>query len=173
MASNTAYTVRVALIVALGGFLMGFDASVISGVVGFIGPEFDLTNIQVGWAVASLTLTATIAMMLAGPISDRFGRRPVLFVAALLFTLSAVASALAPDYLTLVIARMVGGFGVGAALIIAPMYIDIVPNRSSPPAVLLREAWREGKLAESLDILEELATQQGGGLAGSKLKALA
>jgi SP family arabinose:H+ symporter-like MFS transporter len=82
MTSNTLFTVRVALIVALGGFLMGFDASVISGVVGFIGPEFDLSNIQVGWAVASLTLTATLAMMIAGPISDRFGRRPVLKVAA-------------------------------------------------------------------------------------------
>ena len=128
MTSNTRYTIRVALIVALGGFLMGFDASVISGVVGFIGPEFDLSNIQVGWAVASLTLTSTLAMMMAGPISDRFGRRPVLKVAAVLFTLSAVASAIAPDYLTLVIARMLGGFGVGAALIIAPMYIaEIAP----------------------------------------------
>ncbi len=107
---------------------MGFDASVISGVVGFIGPEFDLTKIQVGWAVASLTLTSTLAMMVSGPVSDRFGRRPVLKVAALLFTISAVASAMAPDYLTLVIARMLGGFGVGAALIIAPMYIaEIAP----------------------------------------------
>jgi len=123
MTKNTRYTIRVALIVALGGFLMGFDASVISGVVGFIGPEFELTKIQVGWAVASLTLTATLAMMIAGPISDRFGRRPVLRVAAFLFFVSALASAIAPDYLTLVIARMVGGFGVGAALIIAPMYI--------------------------------------------------
>ena len=123
MTPNTRYTIRVALIVALGGFLMGFDASVISGVVGFIGPEFELTNIQVGWAVASLTLTATLAMMTAGPISDRFGRKPVLRVAAFLFFVSAIASAIAPDYLTLVIARMVGGFGVGAALIIAPMYI--------------------------------------------------
>jgi SP family arabinose:H+ symporter-like MFS transporter len=128
MNANTRYTMRVALIVALGGFLMGFDASVISGVVGFIGPEFDLTNIQVGWAVASLTLTATLAMMVAGPVSDRFGRKPVLKAAAFLFTLSAVASAIAPDYLTLVAARMLGGFGVGAALIIAPMYIaEIAP----------------------------------------------
>jgi SP family arabinose:H+ symporter-like MFS transporter len=123
MNENTRYTIRVALIVALGGFLMGFDASVISGVVGFIGPEFELTKIQIGWAVASLTLTSTLAMMTAGPISDRFGRRPVLRVAAILFTISAIASAIAPDYLTLVIARMVGGLGVGAALIIAPMYI--------------------------------------------------
>jgi len=128
MTPNTRYIIRVALIVALGGFLMGFDASVISGVVGFIGPEFELTKIQVGWAVASLTLTSTLAMMTAGPISDRFGRRPVLKVAAVLFTLSAIASAIAPDYLTLVIARMLGGFGVGAALIIAPMYIaEIAP----------------------------------------------
>ena len=71
MAPGTRYTARVALIVALGGFLMGFDASVISGVVGFIEPEFELTKIQLGWSVASLTLTSTIAMMLAGPISDR------------------------------------------------------------------------------------------------------
>ncbi len=128
MTPGTRYTIRVALTVALGGFLMGFDASVISGVVGFIGPEFDLSNIEVGWAVASLTLTSTIAMMLAGPISDRFGRRPVLRVAAVLFTASAIASAIAPDYITLVAARMLGGFGVGAALIIAPMYIaEIAP----------------------------------------------
>ncbi|MDH3903612.1 MAG: MFS transporter, partial [Xanthomonadales bacterium] len=128
MTSNTRYTIRVALIVALGGFLMGFDASVISGVVGFIGPEFELTNIQLGWAVASLTLTSTLAMMMAGPISDRYGRRPVLKVAALLFAISAIASAIAPDYITLVAARMLGGFGVGAALIIAPMYIaEIAP----------------------------------------------
>jgi sugar porter (SP) family MFS transporter len=131
MKQSNAYTVRVALIVALGGFLMGFDASVISGVVTFIEPEFSLTNIELGWAVASLTLTATLAMMLAGPISDRFGRRPVLKAAAVLFAVSAVASAVAPDYLTLVAARMLGGFGVGAALIIAPMYIAEI----APPAV--------------------------------------
>jgi sugar porter (SP) family MFS transporter len=123
MTPSTRYTIRVALTVALGGFLMGFDASVISGVVGFIGPEFELSNIELGWAVASLTLTSTLAMMVAGPLSDRFGRRLVLKVAAVLFSISAVASALAPDYISLVAARMLGGLGVGAALIIAPMYI--------------------------------------------------
>ncbi|MGB5512095.1 MAG: sugar porter family MFS transporter [Woeseiaceae bacterium] len=128
MNQNTRFTTTVALIVALGGFLMGFDASVISGVVGFIEPEFGLTKIQLGWSVASLTLTATLAMMVAGPLSDRLGRRPVLKIAAALFALSAIASAVAPNFLTLVIARMLGGFGVGAALIIAPMYIaEIAP----------------------------------------------
>jgi len=115
MSPNTRYTFRVALIVALGGFLMGFDASVISGVVTFIEPEFNLSKVELGWAVASLTLTATFAMMMAGPLSDRFGRRPILKLAAVLFAISAVASAVAPDFATLVAARMLGGFGVGAA----------------------------------------------------------
>ena len=128
MSPSTRYTVRVALIVALGGFLMGFDASVISGVVSFIEPEFGLSKIELGWAVASLTLTATLSMMVAGPLSDRYGRRAVLKGAALLFMASAVASALAPDFTTLVAARMLGGLGVGAALIVAPMYIgEIAP----------------------------------------------
>lgn len=117
------YVFYVSIIVSLGGFLMGFDASVISGVVKFIEPEFGLSKIQLGWAVASLSLTATLAMLAAGPLSDRYGRKLILKYAAALFFISAAVSALAPNFLTLVIARMVGGFGVGAALIIAPMYI--------------------------------------------------
>ncbi len=123
MQRGTRHTTTVALLVALGGFLMGFDASVISGVVGFIELEFSLTKIQLGWSVASLTLTATLAMLVAGPLSDRIGRRPVLKLAAALFALSAVASAVAPNFPLLVAARMLGGLGVGAALIVAPMYI--------------------------------------------------
>jgi len=117
------FTIKVSLIVALGGFLMGFDASVISGVVKFIEPEFQLTKLQLGWAVSSLTLTATLAMMLAGPLSTAFGRRLILKYAAVLYAVSALASALAPSFTLLVIARMIGGLGVGASLIIAPMYI--------------------------------------------------
>jgi sugar porter (SP) family MFS transporter len=118
-----------ALIVALGGLLMGFDASVISGVVKFIEPEFGLTKLELGWSVASLTLTATLAMMVAGPLSDKIGRRTVLRYAAILYAISALASAFAPSFLVLVIARMIGGFGVGASLILAPVYIAEI----SPP----------------------------------------
>jgi SP family arabinose:H+ symporter-like MFS transporter len=130
MERSTGFMTTTALIVALGGFLMGFDASVISGVVGFIEVEFALTPIQVGWSVSSLALTATLGMMLSGPLSDRIGRRPVLKIAALLFAVSAIASALAPGFVSLVIARMIGGLGVGAALIVAPMYIA----EMAPPA---------------------------------------
>lgn len=127
----TVYVTKVSLIVALGGFLMGFDASVVSGVITFIQPEFQLTNLQVGWVVACLTLTATIGMLIAGPLSDRFGRRTMLTAAAFVFLISAVGSALADGYYQLVIARMIGGFGVGIALLIAPMYIGEI----SPPAL--------------------------------------
>ena len=123
------YIVMIALIVALGGFLMGFDASVISGVNKFIEIEFDLTKLQLGWAVSSLTLVAALAMMIAGPLSDRIGRKRVLTFAALLYFISAIGSAMAPSFTFLVIARMIGGIGVGASLIIAPMYIAEI----SPP----------------------------------------
>lgn len=130
MKSNSrAMIAMIALIVALGGLLMGFDASVISGVNKFIEAEFDLTKIELGWAVASLTLVAALAMLAAGPLSDRYGRRAILRIAAVLYAISAIGSALAPDFLTLVIARMIGGLGVGASLILAPMYIaEIAPS---------------------------------------------
>jgi len=131
MNNTTRHTTAIAFIVALGGFLMGFDASVISGVVKFIEIEFDLNKIQLGWSVASLAFSATFAMMVAGPLSDRLGRKPVLRYAAILFFVSALLSALAPSFLALVIARMIGGLGVGAALIIAPMYIAEI----SPPGL--------------------------------------
>lgn len=128
MPNKKNYIIRIAAIVALGGFLLGFDASVISGVVKFIEPEFNLSKIQLGWAVSSITLTAAIGMMIAGPMSDKYGRRKLLKYAAILFTISAVGSALAGTFFWLIIFRMIGGIGVGAALIIAPMYIaEVAP----------------------------------------------
>ena len=120
---NKSQIVSISLIVALGGFLMGFDASVISGVVKFLEPEFGLSKIELGWAVSSLTLTATLAMLVAGPLSNLYGRKRILSISALLYAISAIFSAFAPDFISLVIARMIGGFGVGASLILAPMYI--------------------------------------------------
>jgi MFS transporter, SP family, arabinose:H+ symporter len=130
MEAKKGFVVKVSLIVALGGFLMGFDASVISGVIKFIEPEFNLTKIQLGWAVSCLTLTSTLAMMVAGPLSDKYGRRLILKYAAILYAVSAILSAIAPTFALLVVARMIGGLGVGASLIIAPMYIaEISPAK--------------------------------------------
>ena len=73
--------------------------------------------------MASLSLTATFSMMIVTPLSDKYGRRITLKVAATPFSISAIVSAFAPSFLILVIAKMIGGLGVSAALIIAPMYI--------------------------------------------------
>ena len=128
--SKTSFTTRVALIVALGGFLMGFDASVISGVNKFVQAEFDLSDLQLGFSVSSLTIIAALAMMITGPLSDRFGRRLLLKYCALVFAISAFGSAFASSYYSFLFFRMLGGIGVGASLILAPMYIaEIAPAK--------------------------------------------
>lgn len=115
--------ILIAAAVSLGGFLFGFDAAVISGVITFIVPEFDLSELQLGWVVSSLTFASTAAMLVAGPLSDRYGRKGLLVFVGLFYAASALFSALATSYEVLVIARMVGGFAVGAALVLAPLYI--------------------------------------------------
>ena len=120
--------VLIALVVSLGGFLFGFDAAVISGVNGFITAEFDLTSLQLGWVVASVTISSAVAMLFAGAISDAIGRKRLLIIVALLYSISAIFSALAPSYGTLVIARLLGGLAFGTALVIVPVYIaEIAP----------------------------------------------
>ncbi len=122
-------TALIAAVVALGGFLMGFDSAVISGVTSPIKEVFSLTPGELGTVVACLTLSATLAMAIAGPLADRFGRKRVLAVTAILFSASAIWSALATSFASLVAARLIGGFGVGGALIIAPMYIaEVAPS---------------------------------------------
>ena len=120
---NKSQIISISLIVALGGFLFGFDAGIISGVMTFAGPEFDLSEIQSGWVVSSPSFAAMIAMLFSGRLSDKIGRKKLLIIVALLYAVSAVLSALAVSYEMLYIARMIGGLAFGAALVLAPMYI--------------------------------------------------
>ena len=130
MNSKRLYIVFIAAVVSLGGFLFGFDAAVISGVNSYISAEFDLTSLQLGWVVASVTVSSALAMLSAGPISDRLGRKKVLIFVALLYSISAIGSALAPSYTLLVVARLIGGIAFGAALVLVPVYIaETVPAK--------------------------------------------
>src|SRR5688572_7438398 len=122
----------VAMTVALGGFLLGFDATVISGVVPFIREYFSLDGVsgdlKLGFAVSSLGWGAMAGNAIAGALSDRFGRRRVLLGTALLFVLSSLLAASATTFPSFVAARIVGGLAVGGAILIAPMYIaEIAP----------------------------------------------
>jgi SP family arabinose:H+ symporter-like MFS transporter len=118
------------LIVALSGFLMGFDGSLFTGAVGSIEIEFALNNFELGWAVTSMAVAATVSIFVSGPLADRFGRRTVLRLATCMFAMSALLAALSENFATLIVARLLSGFGVGAVLITAPMYIAEI----SPPA---------------------------------------
>jgi SP family arabinose:H+ symporter-like MFS transporter len=121
--NNKAYTVFISFIVALGGFLFGFDAGIISGVMSFAGPEFDLSEIQAGWVVSAPSFAAMFAMLFSGRISDLVGRKKTLIFVAFLYAISAVFSAMANSYEMLYIARIIGGIAFGAALVLAPIYI--------------------------------------------------
>ncbi|MEO1247303.1 MAG: sugar porter family MFS transporter [Pseudomonadota bacterium] len=118
-----------AAVISLGGFLFGFDAAVISGVVGFVTTEFGLSDWWVGTVVSAPSFGAMIAALTVGPVADYVGRKRVMLALALLYTISAVASAFAPDALTLVIARFIGGLAFGT-LMLAPIYIaELAPAR--------------------------------------------
>lgn len=95
----------------------------------------DLNDIGVGWLVSSPSLAAMFAMLIAGTVSDYIGRKIVLIIAALLYPISALFSAIAPWYEILIGARMIGGIGFGAALVLAPMYIAEIapPERRGVP----------------------------------------
>ena len=115
--------VLIAFVVSLGGFLFGFDAGIISGVMNYAGPEFNLNDIQSGWVVSSPSFAAMLAMLFSGRLSDVIGRKKILIVVAFLYAVSALFSAYATSFQMLFIARMIGGLAFGAALVLAPMYI--------------------------------------------------
>src|SRR6185295_87989 len=117
----------VALTVAIGGFLLGFDANVISGVTPFIRDYFALSgasgDLKLGWAVSSLGWGAMVGNVFAGALSDRFGRKRVLLGTALLFVVSASLASSATHFTGFFAARILGGLAVGSAILIAPVYI--------------------------------------------------
>ncbi|MFP4090767.1 MAG: sugar porter family MFS transporter [Cyclobacteriaceae bacterium] len=122
------YIISITFIAALGGFLFGFDTAVISGANPFIQKYFGLDDISLGWAVSSVIVGCIFGAFSAGFVSDAFGRKKVLIVTAVLFTLSAVGTALATDFNFFIFARILGGIGVGAASALSPTYIaEIAP----------------------------------------------
>ena len=136
--------IRIASTVALGGFLVGFDATVISGAVPFIRDYFDLGgsagSLKLGWAVSCLGWGAMAGNLAAGPLSDRLGRRSVLLITAVLFLASSLTAALATRFPVFVAARICGGLAVGAAILTAPVYIaEIAPARSRGSLVSLNQ----------------------------------
>jgi len=115
---------------ALGGLLFGYDTGVISGAILFIKEDFGLSPFMQGAVVAALLLGAMLGAAFAGPMSDRLGRRRLIIVAAITFTVGALGAAAAPNAGTLVAARFVLGLAVGSAALVVPLYLsEIAPTQ--------------------------------------------
>ncbi len=127
---NVRYLIFLTLVAALGGFLFGYDTAVISGATDFLQERFQLSDLKLGWATGSALIGCIIGSALAGSYSDRFGRRNGLIVAAILYSVSAIGSAIPQNLIQLSIARIIGGIGVGAASLLSPLYIaEIAPEK--------------------------------------------
>jgi len=124
------YVVLISIVAALGGLLFGFDTAVISGTINFIQPYFGLSEAGLGWTVSSLLFGCILGVSIAGKIGDHFGRKKILMLAAVLFFISACGAAIATDLVLFISARFIGGFAVGIASILSPMYIaEIAPAK--------------------------------------------
>jgi sugar porter (SP) family MFS transporter len=127
---TTRAVIGIAAVVALGGFLFGYDTGVISGALSFITTDFHLSSFTSGLVVSAILVGAMIGALSSGRIADRFGRRIAIIVAAAVFTVGAIFAAVAPDAPALVAARVVLGLGVGLASALVPVFIAEV----APPA---------------------------------------
>ncbi|MFA9392125.1 MAG: sugar porter family MFS transporter [Prolixibacteraceae bacterium] len=126
------YLVLACFVAATGGFLFGFDTSVISGAIEYLqAPSvFNLNEFQKGWAVGCILIGCMVGCVFAGPFSYKYGRKKSLLFSAVLFFISAVGCALSNSYQVFNIYRMIGGVAVGAASMLAPIYIaEISPAK--------------------------------------------
>jgi sugar porter (SP) family MFS transporter len=119
------YLILVCLVGSTGGFLFGFDTSVISGVIEYISSPkvFDLGEIAKGWTVSCIIIGCMIGCVLAGPLSSRFGRKTTLLLTALVFLASSLGCALSTSLAVFIEFRLIAGIAVGAASMTAPIYI--------------------------------------------------
>jgi len=128
--NHTLYIIVISCIATLGGFLFGFDSGVINGTVDGLRGAFNSDSVGTGFNVASMLLGCAAGAYFAGRLADRFGRRSIMRIAAVLFIVSAWGSGIATGSLEFVIYRVLGGLAVGAASILAPAYIsEVAPAR--------------------------------------------
>ncbi|RCW46489.1 SP family arabinose:H+ symporter-like MFS transporter [Paenibacillus prosopidis] len=134
------FVTLVSMVSALGGLLFGFDTAVVSGAIGFMEQRFDLNKIEVGWAVSSLIIGCIIGAAMSGLLSDKFGRKRVLITAAILFIISSIGSAIPETFSGFIIARIIGGIGIGITSTLCPLYnAEIAPAKYRGRLVALNQ----------------------------------
>jgi len=130
-AVNRYYLLLICFIAAIGGFLFGFDTSVISGALPFVVSQLHLNTLMEGWFVSSALFGCIIGVAFAGKLTDLYGRKKIMILSSVLFSLSAVGCMIAQGTFFLISARLIGGIGIGVASMICPLYI----SEFSPPSL--------------------------------------
>ena len=129
MAINS-YLAKSSVVAALGGLLFGFDTAVISGATAALKVQYSLSDQAIGFTVAAALIGTILGAMTAGIPGDRYGRRASLRITGVLYLISALGCAFAYGWYSLVVARFIGGLGIGASSVLGPMYIaEIAPAR--------------------------------------------
>ena len=125
MKQSKAFVYFICMVSAMGGLLFGYDWVVIGGAKPFYELFFNIADdpLMQGVAMTTALVGCLVGAMVAGALADRYGRKPLLMVSAVLFTVSAVATGLFNDFTLFNIARFIGGVGIGVASALAPMYI--------------------------------------------------
>ncbi|GLJ23713.1 hypothetical protein SUGI_0449390 [Cryptomeria japonica] len=129
------FVIACAVLASMNSILLGYDAGVMSGAVIFIRRDLGLNDVQVEMLIGSLNLVSLVGAALAGRTSDAVGRRWTMALAALIFLLGSVVMAVAPTFAWLMVGRLLGGLGVGYALLIAPVYTTEVAPAASRGAL--------------------------------------
>jgi len=126
---NMQYVWPISLVAAMGGLLFGYDWVVIGGAKPFYEKYFGLTTpAQIGWAMSCALVGCLAGAMLSGALSDRFGRKRLLILAALIFTVSSIGTGMAGAFSTFIFWRILGGVAIGLASNLSPMYIaEVAP----------------------------------------------
>jgi MFS transporter, SP family, arabinose:H+ symporter len=129
--ANLPYVVFLGATAALGGMMFGFDLAIIVGAGPFLVQHFGLGDLGLGWAYSSLLFGCVLGSVIAGRLTDTYGRQRILLLVAILFILTSLASGIAPTFALLVAARFAGGIAVGGVSVLSPIYVAEV----SPPAI--------------------------------------
>ncbi|WP_183565172.1 sugar porter family MFS transporter [Mucilaginibacter sp. SP1R1] len=128
--TSNIYLYLVCLVAALGGFLFGFDTAVISGTVSLVKHDFGLNAVSEGWFVSCALLGCIIGVSFSGKLSDKYGRKIVLIISAILFLVSALGCMFSGSFTVLILFRLIGGLGIGVASMVSPLYIsEFSPSR--------------------------------------------
>jgi SP family xylose:H+ symportor-like MFS transporter len=138
--NNGLYILQISLVAALGGFLFGFDTAVISGTTEKLKDLFELSDGGLGFTVAIALIGTIVGALLVGNSTDKFGRKKMLFVMAVLYFVSAIGCAFSWDWISFLVFRFIGGLGVGGASVVSSMYIaEVSPAKGRGKMVALQQ----------------------------------